>query len=240
MNQANATAPTLLSELQEVRNALGFLPETDAAVDRLGRLMTRVASLTSPPARFKNVDFHDGWLVGATEGWAQAMAGVQQQLTSLRLERDLARTQSEGVLSVLVGIHNLTLPEPVKVNGKTYAFTPPEACTWLHELSGRIRAIPDRLEAAAGLSLPASAVQIEAYSLSDGTRIENTNPPNGSQQRWAVRRNNDCMSLDLQWSYEPLPSSRTQEWLAQHRFPSAQAAIAAALAATQAQRQGDA
>lgn len=228
MNQTNATAPTLLSELQEVRNALGFLPESDAAVNRLTRMMVRVASLTSAPASTENVDIQDGWLVGATEGWAQAMGEARQQLRALRIERDMARHRAEGALSILAGIHKLTLPEPVKIDGKTYVFTPPEACALLQELSDRIRAIPDRLEAAAGLSLPATAVQIEAYSLSDGTRIENTNPPTGSQQRWAVRRNNDCMSLDLQWSYEPLPSSRTQEWLAQHRFPSAQAAIAAA------------
>lgn len=46
MNQTNATAPTLLSELREVRNALGFLPATDAAAAGLDRIIQRMAAPT--------------------------------------------------------------------------------------------------------------------------------------------------------------------------------------------------
>lgn len=49
MNQTNATAPTLLSELREVRNALGFLPATDAAAAGLDRIIQRVAAPASSP-----------------------------------------------------------------------------------------------------------------------------------------------------------------------------------------------
>lgn len=38
--------------------------------------------------------------------------------------------------------------------------------------------------------------------------------------RWAViRRGHWCLSVDGDWDYESIPSERTDEWLAAHRFP---------------------
>ncbi len=48
--------------------------------------------------------------------------------------------------------------------------------------------------------------------------------------RWAVRRNGLCLGTDGEWDFEPLPSSRDDEWLARYRYADAQAAIAAARA----------
>lgn len=59
------------------------------------------------------------------------------------------RAKNERLLAILVGIHNLTLPAPVVVDGKTYAFTPPEAVEILRGLSDRIRSIPDEIAAIA-------------------------------------------------------------------------------------------
>lgn len=36
---------------------------------------------------------------------------------------------------------------------------------------------------------------------------------------WAVKRWSDCLGRDGEWDYEPNPSSRTDEWIAGHRFP---------------------
>lgn len=36
--------------------------------------------------------------------------------------------------------------------------------------------------------------------------------------RWAVTRSGCCLGSDGEWEYEPLPSSRTDEWKAAHRF----------------------
>ncbi|WP_181785365.1 hypothetical protein [Streptomyces phytophilus] len=37
--------------------------------------------------------------------------------------------------------------------------------------------------------------------------------------RWAVKkRGHWCLSVDGEWSYESIPSERTDEWLAAHRF----------------------
>lgn len=36
--------------------------------------------------------------------------------------------------------------------------------------------------------------------------------------RWAVRRMGLCLGADSEWDYEPLPSSREDDWLATHRF----------------------
>lgn len=80
----------------------------------------------------------------------------------------------------------------------------------------------------------AGAAQVAAYTLPDGIRVVRTSQMDGSHL-WAVRRNGDCLSRDGTWSYEPMPSNRTDAWLALHRFATAGAAIAVAIAA---QRQG--
>lgn len=53
--------------------------------------------------------------------------------------------------------------------------------------------------------------------------------------RWAVRMRSRCLDADGAWDYESIPSERTDEWLAAHRFdlPTAlDLARAAALAVT--------
>jgi hypothetical protein len=35
---------------------------------------------------------------------------------------------------------------------------------------------------------------------------------------WAVRRMGRCLGSEGEWDYEPLPSSREDDWLATHRF----------------------
>ena len=36
--------------------------------------------------------------------------------------------------------------------------------------------------------------------------------------RWAVKWAGRCLSVDGRWDYESIPSERTDEWLATHRF----------------------
>lgn len=36
--------------------------------------------------------------------------------------------------------------------------------------------------------------------------------------RWAVRSGSRCCAADGRWDYEPIPSERTDEWLAKYRF----------------------
>lgn len=36
--------------------------------------------------------------------------------------------------------------------------------------------------------------------------------------RWAVTRMSQCLGADGTWDYESIPSERTEEWLATHRF----------------------
>ena len=46
---------------------------------------------------------------------------------------------------------------------------------------------------------------------------------------WAVRLDDNCLNKQGQWEWEPMPSSRDDEFLARCRFDSAEAAIEAAL-----------
>jgi hypothetical protein len=59
------------------------------------------------------------------------------------------------------------------------------------------------------------------YDAGDGITIHRASQ---APEAWAVRRDMDCLALDGTWSYEPRTSSRTEEWLARHRFTSAEAA----------------
>lgn len=46
---------------------------------------------------------------------------------------------------------------------------------------------------------------------------------------WAVIKDSLCMSINGDWDFEPMPSSRTDDWLVGHRFHSAEAAYNAYL-----------
>lgn len=46
-------------------------------------------------------------------------------------------------------------------------------------------------------------------------------------EKWAVRRNSSCLARDGEWEYEPIPSSRDDEFYARCRFDSLADALAA-------------
>lgn len=67
--------------------------------------------------------------------------------------------------------------------------------------------------------------EVTAYALPGGIIVERCVQRDGSFL-WAVRdwyRN--CLSKSGEWDDEPFPSSRTDDWIAQHRFESAAEAI---------------
>ena len=76
-----------------------------------------------------------------------------------------------------------------------------------------------------------------AYSAGNGVTIRRTRQ---SPDLWTVHRgdmwlgNLECLSTDGEWAYEPMPSSRTQEWLDGHRFAAAKSAAAVLAAISQA------
>lgn len=63
-----------------------------------------------------------------------------------------------------------------------------------------------------------------AYDAKAGTRIELTRST--PCPLWAVRSGAYRMSIHGEWSVEPMPSSRTADYLAMHSFPSPAAALA--------------
>ena len=71
------------------------------------------------------------------------------------------------------------------------------------------------------LAAPEVAMVPVVYDAGDGISIHRASQ---APEAWAVRRDMDCLALDGTWSYEPMPSSRSEEWLARHRFTSAEAA----------------
>lgn len=69
-----------------------------------------------------------------------------------------------------------------------------------------------------------------AYRLPHDGKIEEA-PQVAGPALWAVRRLSFCLNKDGQWEYEPMPSSRDDEFLARCRWPTVEAAYGAWLAA---------
>ena len=65
-----------------------------------------------------------------------------------------------------------------------------------------------------------------AYRVDDNIRIEEARQINGPA-KWAVRRIGSVLNRDGEWEWEPMPSSRDDEFIARCRFNSAQEAAEA-------------
>ena len=66
-----------------------------------------------------------------------------------------------------------------------------------------------------------SDLEVKAYYITDDVSIEDR-----GYDRWAiVHTNGNNYNKDGTWDYEPLPSSRTDKWLEEHRWKTAQEAL---------------
>lgn len=99
---------------------------------------------------------HCAWEAWQARGRLSAPAAGDALERSEMFRHQLAyeRAKNERLIAILVGIHGLTLPAPIQVDGTTYVFTPPEAVEILRGLSDRIRAIPDEIAAALAAQVP--------------------------------------------------------------------------------------
>lgn len=80
---------------------------------------------------------------------AEQLARAWLEREALRYERDRFRAVADNATRLLMGIHALLYPPPVKTaDGKTMVFRPTSSDPHeiLQELSDRIRALPDKLE----------------------------------------------------------------------------------------------
>lgn len=59
--------------------------------------------------------------------------------------------------------------------------------------------------------LPPESVNYVAFSIT----VERRGP---GDDRFAVLHHGRCLSKDGKWDFEPMPSSRTDEWIIGHRF----------------------
>lgn len=84
--------------------------------------------------------------------------------------------------------------------------------------------IPAHISGWAPASAPAADLTPAVYDAKAGTRIELTRAT--PCPLWAVRNGAYRMSIHGEWSFEPMPSSRTADYLAMHSFPSPAAAWA--------------
>ena len=104
-----------------------------------------------------------------------------------------------------------------------------EVAAWLDEEAKRCAVqFYDRITSAAALLLrqlpPEGLEAIQYWAGDDGAVIQRTSR---APESWAIRAGSSCMSTTGEWDIEPMPSDRTDEWLANHRWPSAAAAWAA-------------
>jgi len=102
----------------------------------------------------------------------------------------------------------------------------------LRELHRAIEAAAARQSAPedrrAGVVIDAYAIPVEDYRTE--IKIQRMRQIEGPAL-WKVARNGDCLNKSGEWEYEPMPSSRDDEFLARCRFDTAEEAIAAAMKA---------
>jgi len=79
-----------------------------------------------------------------------------------------------------------------------------------------------------GVVIDAYAIPVEDYRTE--IKIQRMRQIEGPAL-WKVARNGDCLNKSGEWEYEPMPSSRDDEFLARCRFDTAEEAIAAAMKA---------
>jgi len=66
-------------------------------------------------------------------------------------------------------------------------------------------------------------LEVSAYALPGDGQIERCSQRDGSF-KWAVRRPGSCMNSDGEWEFEPMPSSRDDDFMARCRYENAGAA----------------
>lgn len=57
------------------------------------------------------------------------------------------------------------------------------------------------------------------YELPDEANLESVKQING-HDLWAIRKNNNCLNKNGEWEYEPMPSSRTDDFMERCRYKS--------------------
>jgi hypothetical protein len=98
---------------------------------------------------------------------------------------------------------------------------------------------PDSVDVGSDCVTPESRAVISRYTIdgnprssgSDAIHIERAKQIEGPA-KWAVRRHGDCLNKQGEWEYEPMPSSRDDEFLARCRFDSPAEALAVICKAT--------
>lgn len=91
-----------------------------------------------------------------------------------------------------------------------------------------LRKLGEALYNAARSHRPDLATAI-VYEIDEETTAERVRQKFGSE-KWAVRRNGRVLNKQGEWEWEPMPSSRDEEFLARCRFPTFVEAIDAARA----------
>ncbi len=115
---------------------------------------------------------------------------------------------------VAEGIDEMTHEEMAQaVEHQRLSLTPgSKAYKALTEAAAALR----RLDMARSFTVPDTGIKIEARHCED------------RRTRWAVVRNEYCLTKSGAWEYEPLPSSRTADFIAATRFDTIDEAFAAA------------
>jgi len=105
-------------------------------------------------------------------------------------------------------------------------------CMQAHRCKHTLPPQPQRLcveqSATEGVVIDAYAIPVEDYRTE--IKIQRMRQIEGPAL-WKVARNGDCLNKSGEWEYEPMPSSRDDEFLARCRFDSPEEAIAAAMKA---------
>ncbi len=69
-------------------------------------------------------------------------------------------------------------------------------------------------------------LEVAAYALPKGEGVIERCSQRDQSYKWAIRRNGSCLNNEGEWEYEPMPSSRDDDFMARCRYDSAESAYA--------------
>lgn len=103
-----------------------------------------VAMSNTQESAARSRDMHpDYWCASV-----QDVANAVDREIALRAENEALQAKLDRAVKILSEIHLMLCPPKTYADGKTHVFRPPNVAEYWQELSERIRAIPDALDAA--------------------------------------------------------------------------------------------
>lgn len=218
-------APETLAQMAEACETLTSLMLIIPGIDTgawAKTLREADASMQSQAERIKELNLQVVSAFGQAQEALEDRDTARAQLAALQVDDELPDEQIERAIAAwfdenIVGFNNRMRAALAAARSHP---TPEESSVVAGEK-------PVREPLTDGPVISGYAIPVSEKRFADEILIQRSRQIEG-HPLWAVRLNGNCLNKQGQWEWEPMPSSRDDEFLAWCRFDSAESAIAAA------------